>query len=957
MSESGHEKTDVDTQASRFFDIEILVTGEDRTVSKIEPAAPVQVSMLLPEAVPEAAESEAAESEAAVSEETASEEAVSEEESGKAQKADLRVLHFVKNGVEQVDPAAVTRDTFEAVSDAFTEGNGDETDRDAGAETRVSRDNDPAFEDCEVIQIRFEAGSFSVYGIVYTVYTVDSVDSRYESRDEKENEKEKEPESIGLSLSKKGGSSKALRGPAEDSQPMNLAEFVTDAVIEIEGRTYSGGETWTVHEDVKYALTLTFKEKGARQFPQGGKEMVMDPDDLDGMNLVPGQSGSFDIPMGLYGAVTGNQWWVDDDGRLHIQFGDDPDKLLTRSNNAYIKLSFNVNFHGTEGEIHFNDTAIRDWEANTETDVSVTKSGHYNASTGKMEYTVTVTSTGHTSNVTVTDTFAESNLLTLDQSSITITPEKELAESGNYTGPDGFIRVIKEMAHGEKVTITYTADVNESALEPNGRVKGDDGKNNIIVEDDEGDEDETTNIVHEIKFSDLDKLTTSQTETADGKIRMSWLITANTQRRASLVGSTVSDRIDPASKDIMKYVKADGKVQLHVTGTDGEGNTYSRIIEVTPGDDQGQESWIWTVENIGEPQGTPLSYSIAYDTIAEKQTDNTAVKNDAENSSGGSDTGVGAVPGTDPGSGIHRLLSSLRKRPQRSQQNTLTGILLSMFQYADTGFTRTVVFPTTAGKWETTIKDLLRKDADGNLYRYYITEDSCSPAAVSVEFADQDGNDIRDEEETEPTTDPLTDDCRSLVVTNTYETTDFIFTKEWHDTGDRIDNTWHDNITVSVQRRIGSGTAESVGKYTIQQGDSGFTITKDATTPEAPDLVDLVSDTGFTFKISNLQKNGRIGDDTGEYVYFVTEETVNGYRDAVYSNPSVSSAEGETAWIPSTEYALNNGRIINRPEDSFELPSTGGPGTALFRLTGIMLTGLAGAVLIMRKRRRPGGAV
>ena len=617
--------------------------------------------MLLPEAVPEAAESEAAESEAAASEETASEtsaseEAVSEEESGEAQKADPQVLHFVKNGVEQVDSAAVTRDSFAVLIDAFAEGNGtgEETDQEAGAETRANRetDPDPAFEDCEVIRIRFEAGCFSVYGIVYTVYTADS---RYESRDEneKENEKEKEkePESPGLSLSKKGGSSKALRGPAEDSQPMNLAEFVTDAVIEIEGRTYGGGETWIVHEDVNYALTLTFKEKGARQFPQGGKEMVMDPDELDGMNLVPGQSGSFDIPMGLYGAVTGNQWWVDDDGRLHIQFGDDPDKLLTRSNNAYIKLSFNVNFHGTEGEIHFNDTVIRDWEADTETDVSVTKSGHYNASTGKMEYTVTVTSTGHTSNVTVTDTFAETNLLTLDQNSITITPEKELAESGNYTGPDGFIRVIKEMAHGEKVTITYTADVNESALEPNGRVNGDDGKNNLVVEDDEGDEDETTNIVHEIKFSDLDKLTTSQTETADGKIRMSWLITANTQRRASLVGSTVSDRIDPASKDIMKYAKSDGKVQLHVTGTDGEGNTYSRIIEVTPGDDQGQESWIWTVENIGEPEGTPLSYSIAYDTIAEKQTDNTAVKNDAENSSGGSDTGVGAVPGPDSGSG------------------------------------------------------------------------------------------------------------------------------------------------------------------------------------------------------------------------------------------------------------------------------------------------------------------
>lgn len=185
-------------------------------------------------------------------------------------------------------------------------------------------------------------------------------------------------------------------------------------------------------------------------------------------------------------------------------------------------------------------------------------------------------------------------------------------------------------------------------------------------------------------------------------------------------------------------------------------------------------------------------------------------------------------------------------------------------------------------------------------------------------------------------------------MTNTYETTDFIFTKEWHDIGDQIDNTWHDDITVSLQRRIENGTSETVGKYTIHKGDSGFTISEDETTPEAPDLV---HDTGFSFKVSGLPKNGIIGNVTGEYVYFVTEETVSGYRDAEYSNPSVSSTEEETSWIPSAEYALNNGKIINRPENSVELPASGGSGTSRFYLFGIMLTGLMGAVMLMRKRK------
>ncbi len=436
-----------------------------------------------------------------------------------------------------------------------------------------------------------------------------------------------------------------------DDQETNLAEFITDASLEIEGKTYGQGQTWNVREGVDYALKLTFKESGSRQFPQGGEEIVMNLKDLGGMSLEPGQSGTFDIPMGLYGTVTGNTWWVDNDGKLHIQFGPDPDNLLTRSNNVYFNLEMDVKFSGSGDTVEFNDRVERDWTADTSSDISINKTGHYNSSTGKMEYTVTVTSTGNNTNVKITDTFATSNLLTLDQGSITITPDKELASNGNSTSASGFTRVISSMSHGETVTITYTADVNEAALGAGGKVTGDDGKNNVKVETDQGKEDEKTNIVNEINFSDLSKITTSSVETEDDKVNMSWKITANEGKKASLVGSTISDRIDWNSKDIMKYASADGKVSLSIVGTDAEGHTYTKTVQVNVNDNQGQESWAWVVESLGEPAGTPLTYEISYQTIVTKPSSDTIVKNEATNDAGGSHTGTGVVPGTNPGGG------------------------------------------------------------------------------------------------------------------------------------------------------------------------------------------------------------------------------------------------------------------------------------------------------------------
>ena len=117
------DKSTVDQTASRFFDIEIVVRstgdGDDEgdSLRKIEPAAPVSVNIQITDTNTNA-------------------EAVSE--SGKAEQNDPTVLHFAEEGVEQIDST---------VKDSTEQKNGDG----------------------QTTEVQFEAESFSVYGVVYTV--------------------------------------------------------------------------------------------------------------------------------------------------------------------------------------------------------------------------------------------------------------------------------------------------------------------------------------------------------------------------------------------------------------------------------------------------------------------------------------------------------------------------------------------------------------------------------------------------------------------------------------------------------------------------------------------------------------------------------------------------------------------------------------------------------------------
>ena len=141
---NAHESTgdsSVDRQASRFFDIEIVVKDEEGQQQKIEPAAPVSVNIQLPEK--KDADKEEADKDKHSNNKNSKDEANDgrgTQDDGNAAKSaasaqDPTVLHFAEDGVERVE-----------------------------AETSVNENRKDT-----ATEVQFQAESFSIYGVIYTV--------------------------------------------------------------------------------------------------------------------------------------------------------------------------------------------------------------------------------------------------------------------------------------------------------------------------------------------------------------------------------------------------------------------------------------------------------------------------------------------------------------------------------------------------------------------------------------------------------------------------------------------------------------------------------------------------------------------------------------------------------------------------------------------------------------------
>ena len=183
---------------------------------------------------------------------------------------------------------------------------------------------------------------------------------------------------------------------------------------------------------------------------------------------------------------------------------------------------------------------------------------------------------------------------------------------------------------------------------------------------------------------------------------------------------------------------------------------------------------------------------------------------------------------------------------------------------------------------------------------------------------------------------------------------DFAFYKVWHDTQSST-VAWDENvakITVTVGRKAGD-SEDSSFTYTYEASRDQFTETgteiaakESGTDANAPKLkLILVPSTEqgeipqYKFYMENLEAAGAVGD----YTYFVRETKVDGYHEPAYGVPGAETSADVTE-------ATDGGTIFNTPEEAYELPNTGGPGTKLITILGSMLLLGAGMVLIMRRR-------
>jgi len=199
--------------------------------------------------------------------------------------------------------------------------------------------------------------------------------------------------------------------------------------------------------------------------------------------------------------------------------------------------------------------------------------------------------------------------------------------------------------------------------------------------------------------------------------------------------------------------------------------------------------------------------------------------------------------------------------------------------------------------------------------------------------------------------------------------TQFSFTKQWRDGSSTNDQTWPQRdkvgaasgekeyipITVHLMRKLNDASDGEIVDTTFNEDLANTYVISPSslsgwTLNEAPNPP-------YVFTKTGLQKSGTItvtAQDEGgpkpykgEYIYYLTEEQVDGYNAPVYLERLGGTLEDTDT---KRDSITNGGAVRNTFNVSFELPSTGGPGTTLFYVLGSILTLLAAVLLITKKR-------
>ena len=429
---------------------------------------------------------------------------------------------------------------------------------------------------------------------------------------------------------------------AQAATSSNLNQFVTNVVFD--NNLYDADGALVLHPNSEYSFKMEFAEsidKGL--FEKEGVLTYTFP-----AQLTPaGAGGTFDMNITAgetQYTLSGNTYTIEGN-TIKVSFNKDGGaayEALKAASNAefWLSLRAKVDANASGDKIKFGDSVEKTVKFDNTAAVSVEKSGSYDKTSGKMNYTVKVKSTGTSTNVKVTDVIT-GTLLTYDKN-VTATSNQKgaLTVDPNATAKgNGFEYTIPSMSDGEEVTFSYSASVDYSKLS-GGKFTADETKNTVTAKGDNTDEDRKEHNFNNTTAYDAGITKKGEAgQVANGKQTSNWTITINADAKTDVGGSLVTDQIKENKKvpttysgtgiTVKKY-KADGTLVSSEAIPWNQLKSYSNTS--------------WSYE-LPPKDGTPYKYEISYTTLSDisKTTENTNVTNHAEFGGQGTDGSTGVI--------------------------------------------------------------------------------------------------------------------------------------------------------------------------------------------------------------------------------------------------------------------------------------------------------------------------
>ena len=467
-----------------------------------------------------------------------------------------------------------------------------------------------------------------------------------------------------------------LLGAENAAVSENLVDFLTYA--EIDAPQNADG-AYIVEAGTPYSIELRFKENASLQFNDHSMTYNI-PKGLD----ANGHQGKIEVKIehgGQTYTIANNPYRIENGVLTFTWNQNDPNySELTAAANVGFSLTFSGVFDETETVIRFSDDIEKKIEIVGTGKVTTTKDASVVIQDDRVNYTATVESFGTNRNVVVTDTITGRGLA-LDSDSIQFTSStgQPVSATGGATG-NSFSYTIPSMADQEVITITYSATIDPTQLQMvNGKVVTQSG-NTIKAVSDKDPEGHETYVEKEINYtpSIYKGVASELVDQQDGTVKkLRWTVIVNggqygnTAPKVSAAGTVVTDTINEADRDIMKY----SGTGITVRVTDAQGRLVrTDTIPYSQLDAYSDYSWKYTIPQ--SDAGHAYKYEITYTTDVEtkdltlwRQLGNVVVTNGDQ-----SDWGQGEVIPDNGVTDINKTVMDIHKNSMEVTWETIVDV-------------------------------------------------------------------------------------------------------------------------------------------------------------------------------------------------------------------------------------------------------------------------------------------